>query len=171
MVTALALSAGCGDNDNNDNNGNDNQNPQPTRTTTPGPVATQTPAPQATATPTTGTTASASFEITATTGLQGFDIRVAYPTGKGSFAGEGENVECTTTATANFVKNDQENGTLVLIVASTSNLTFPINITCTFAENAGQSLASGDLTATVREVTANGAPGDTSTLQVGVNVS
>jgi hypothetical protein len=110
------------------------------------------------------------FNVTSSAGVQGFDLRIAYPSAKGSFTGSGEDVACTTTAAGSFIKNDNEsNSTLTLIVANASNLTFPITFSCTF--DASSSLAASDLTVTVREVTQNGAPGDTSVLTVTPSVS
>jgi hypothetical protein len=131
-------------------------------TATPG-GATATPA--ATATPGAGGTANVGFNVASTAGVQGFDLRIAYPSAKGSFTGTGEDVSCTTTAAGSFIKNDNDTGTLTLIVANASNLTFPVTISCTFDQSGG-TLAAGDLTVTVREVTQNGAPGDTTVLTV-----
>jgi hypothetical protein len=175
LVAAMALSAGCGDNDNgHGDNGNDNGGPirtsTPSTTSTPG-AATATPGvnPTATPTPTGGGQVNVGFEVASSAGVQGFDLRIAYPSAAGSFTGSGENVACTTTAAGSFIKNDNDTGTLTLIVANASNLTFPITFSCTF--DATGSLAAGDLTVTVREVTQNGAPGDTTVLTVTPSVS
>ena len=176
LVAAMAMSAGCGDNDNS--SGNDNGGP--VRTATPAPGKTSTPGgptstgaaktatPVPTATPG-GSTVNVGFNVASSAGVQGFDLRVAYPTAKGSFTGAGENVACTTTAAGSFIKNDNDTGNLTLIVANASNLTFPITVSCTF--DATGSLAASDLTVTVREVTQNGAPGDTTVLTVTPSVS
>jgi hypothetical protein len=179
MVAAMALSAGCGDNDNgHGDNGNDNNDngggfrtSTPSRTSTPG-GATSTPGASATPAPTAtggGNTANVSFNVASSAGVQGFDVRVAYPTAKGSFTGTGEDVACSTSAGGSFIKNDNDTGSLTLIVGNASNLTFPITITCTF--DATGTLAASDLTVTVREVTQNGAPGDATVLTVTPSVS
>jgi hypothetical protein len=177
LVAAMAMSAGCGDNDNgHGDNGNDNggvvRTATPARTSTPGgPTATgaaQTATPGPTATPG-AATVNVGFSVASSAGVQGFDLRIAYPTAKGSFTGAGEDVACTTTAAGSFIKNDNDTGSLTLIVANASNLTFPITFSCTF--DATGSLATGDLTVTVREVTQNGAPGDTTVLTVTPSVS
>ena len=180
LVAALALTGGCGDNDNSDNgndNGNDNGGPVATRTATPGPVATPT-AVAPTSTPVTGptstpgaTTQTVDFDFTAANGIQAFQVRVAYPTAKGSFTGSDDQVACNITGGGGiFTKNDNDAaGTLTLSVANTSNLTFPINVECTF--DATSAITSGDLTVTVQEVTQNNGPGNVADLTVTPSVS
>jgi hypothetical protein len=174
LVAALAMTGGCGDNDNS-GNGNDNGAPRPTRTATPGaPVATATPTtaatnPGPTATPG-ATTQNVGFNFTAANGIQAFQVRAAYPTAKGSFTGTAENVSCTITGGGGiFTKNDNDTGTLTLSVANTANLTFPIDVACTF--DATSAITSSDITVTVQEVTQNNAPGNTADLTVAVTVS
>jgi hypothetical protein len=166
VVAAVAMSllacvaAGCGDGSFNDNNDNGGPNPTtPVRTTTP--IRTVTPSsPVVTPTPITSSTpVTVTFTADSTAGIQGFDLRITYPTAKGGFNGSADNVACTSAAPG-FTKNDKDDGNLTLIAASTSNLTFPITITCTFDQIAGQTLAAGDLGVEVREVTQNGAAGD-----------
>ena len=180
LVAALALTGGCGD---NDNSGNVNDNgARPTRTATPGPQRTSTPAagptatqvanPTATSTPTGGTTTqNVSFDFTAANGIQAFQVRVAYPTAKGSFTGSAENVNCNVTGGGGiFTKNDNDAaGTLTLSVANTSNLTFPVNVACTF--DATSAITQSDLTVTVQEVTQNNGPGNVADLTVATTVS
>jgi len=178
LVAALALTGGCGDNDNSGNfndNGNDNgndNNPIATRTATPGPVVTPTTAgPTAstapTATPGGGTTTqTVGFNFTAANGIQAFQVRIAYPTAKGSFTGSAENVECTITGGGGiFTKNDNDSaGTLTLSVANTANLTFPVDVSCPF--DATSAITTSDLTITVQEVTQNNSPGNVADLTV-----
>ena len=176
LVAALAMTGGCGDNDNS-GNGNDNGAPRPTRTATPvvgrtaTPVApTATPAPEATSTPTGTTTQTVDFDFTAATGLQAFQVRAAYPTASGSFTGSAENVNCAITGGGGiFTKNDNDQGALTLSVANTANLTFPVNIECTF--DATSSITASDIVVTVQEVTENNAPGNVADLTVVVTVS
>ncbi len=177
LVAAMALTSGCGDNDNSGDNGNDNGNPNPQRTSTPA-------APQRTATPTVANpnptptataggnpvTQTVDIDFTAANGIQAFQVRVAYQTADGSFTGTAENVSCTITGGGGiFTKNDNDTGLLTLSVANTSNLTFPINVECTFDATSG--IAASDLTATVQEVTQNNAPGNAADLTVAVTVS
>ncbi len=181
LVAALAMTGGCGDNDNSGNeNGNDNGGPIATRTATPAaPVVTATPgagptattAPNPTATGGAPTTQTVDFDFTAANGIQAFQVRVAYPTANGSFTGSAENVNCTVTGGGGiFTKNDNDSaGTLTLSVANTANLTFPVNVECTF--DATTPIASGDLTVTVQEVTQNNGPGNAADLTVAVTVS
>ncbi len=176
MVAALAMTAGCGDNDNNNENGNDNGTPNPTRTSTPGVGPTFTPgapttAPTVAPTPGPGATQTVDFDFTAAAAVQGFQIRVAYPTAKGSFTGSADGVACTQTGGGGiFTKNDNDAaGTLTLSVANTSDLTFPVNIECTF--DATSAIATSDLTITVQEVTQNNAPGDIADLTVAATIS
>jgi hypothetical protein len=172
VVIAFAFGAGCGGSDNNDNNDNSG-GPVPTRTATP--VRTATPAapvPTPTATPGASTTRTVTFGVTASTALDGFQFTATYPTAKGSFTGTADSVNCTTAAGGIFTKNDQDNGNLVLSVANTSNLTFPITITCTFDQLAGQTLAAGDLGTTGKSATASGGgAGDPNSFTVTPGVS
>lgn len=176
LVAALAVTSGCGDNDNSGDNGNDNGGPRATRTATPAPQHTATPTvanPNPTPTATAGgnpVTQNVSIDFTAANGIQAFQVRVAYQTADGSFTGSAENVACTITGGGGiFTKNDNDTGLLTLSVANTSNLTFPINVACTFDATSG--ITASNLTATVQEVTQNNAPGNTADLTVAVTVS
>ncbi|MCC6849463.1 MAG: hypothetical protein IT294_13260, partial [Deltaproteobacteria bacterium] len=177
LVAALAMTGGCGDNDNSDN-GNDNGGPGPVRTATPGPAATPTtitatatPVTQPTQTPGEVTQQTVDFDFTAANGIQAFQVRVAYPTAKGSFTGAADQVACTVTGGGGiFTKNDNDAaGTLTLSVANTSDLTFPVNVECTF--DATAAITSDDLTVTVQEVTQDNAPGNIADLTVNTTVS
>ena len=148
-ILALALGQGCG------SDGGGNSNPEPTATPTPEPRG----------------TASVAFDVTVGASLQAFQFRAAYPTEKGSFSGAADQVDCRTAAGQVFTKNDGDDGTLILSVASAADLTFPITITCSFDGPAGRALAAGDIGVTVDEVTADGMPGDASALRVAVHVS
>jgi hypothetical protein len=187
IVVSLSSGAGCGGGGGGQN-GNDNQpgetTPTPTRTaishstTTPErtataersttPAETNTPGgstPAATATPT-GTTASVVFTVTTSAAL-GFQFTATYPTGKGSFVGSANGVNCTTASGGIFTKNDQDDGNLILSVANTSPFTFPIFIVCKFDVAGGQNLQAEDLGITAKEVTdVNGAVGDPDALTV-----
>jgi hypothetical protein len=180
LVAALALTGGCGDNDNSGNfNDNNDNGGGPVRTATPKPVVTPTGvAPTATTAPnptaTTGggsTTQTVDFDFTAANGIQAFQVRVAYPTAKGSFTGSAENVACTVTGGGGiFTKNDNDSaGTLTLSVANTANLTFPVNVECTF--DATSAITTSDLTITVQEVTQNNGPGNVADLTVTPSIS
>lgn len=175
LVAALAVSSGCGDNDNSGDNGNDNS-PGPIRTSTPAPVRTATPTPGAadpTPTATPGgnpVVQTVDFDFTASTGIQAFQVRAAYDVADGNFTGSAENVNCTVTGGGGiFTKNDNDTGALTLSVANTSNLTFPVNVECTFDATSG--ITASDITVTVQEVTENNAPGNVADLTVVVTVS
>ena len=171
-ATVLALAAGCGDSDTGGTGTN------PTRTATPAAtgVRTATPAatvagPTPTSTPAPGATpVTVTFTANSSAGIQGFDLRITSPTSKGGFSGSADSVACTSAAPG-FTKNNKGDGNLTLIAASTSNLTFPITITCTFDQLAGQTLTQGDIGVTIHEVTENGTAGNTSDLTVSVSVS
>jgi hypothetical protein len=177
MAVALMVAAvGCGDNV-NDNNSNDNgggprptrtQTPTVNRTATPGAVATATPGTVATSTPNGTTTQHVTFTANSSAQIQGFDLRVTYPTAKGSFHGSADAVDCTSAAPG-FTKNDKDDGNLTLLSASASNITFPITITCTF--DATSAITASDIGVTVHEVTEGGNPGNTADLNVTVAVS
>jgi len=147
MVAALALSAGCGDNDNgggNDNDGGGNgASPTPVRTATPG----------ATATPGSGGQANVSFTVSASAAVQAFKVEVGYPTAKGSFTGNADTTGCTTDDAGIFLPNDNDSGKLILVASeAVGALGFPVVINCTFDQAGGQTLAAGDLTPVVVEV-------------------
>jgi hypothetical protein len=171
LAAVLALSAGCGDND------NEVINIGVTPTVTPGggPTRTATPGaanPTPTVTPGGGGGATRVVTLTAESSapLQGFTIRVEYPTAKGSFAGSADSVECSSTVPG-FTPNDLDNGTMLLVAGSPSALPFPVTITCNFDETAGQALAAGDLNLVVQSVTEGGAAGDPADLSVSAGVS
>jgi hypothetical protein len=183
LVAALAMTGGCGENDNS--SGNDNGGTRPTRTPTPAsrtatPAgATATPAgptatvagPTATATPSgTVQTQTVDFNFTATAGIQGFQVNVTYPTAKGSFTGSGSGVACTATGGGGILtKNDKDDGNLVLSEAGTDNLTFPVDINCTF--DATSVITGSDIALTVTEVTQNNTSGDKTALGFTITVN
>ena len=174
LVVALAMFGGCGDNDNsgeNDNRGG------PVRTATPAPQRTSTPA-GATATPAPGPTSTpgaatqnVSFAFAAANAMQAFQVTATYPTAKGSFTGSAENVSCQVNGGGGiFTKNDNDaTGKLTLSVANTSDLTFPVTVTCTF--DATSTITASDISVAVDEVTQNNAPGTKTDLTVNVTVS
>lgn len=180
-IIAIAFGAGCGDGSNNNNN--DNGGVEPTRTATP--ARTATPNVGATATPTvvatpapTATAGQAesktvTFTTNASVANQGFKLTVTYPTAKGSFHGSADAVQCSTNASgAQFIPNDQDNGTMLLAFAGAVNIPTSIVTTCTFDQEAGQTLVVGDLTATVSQVVVNNTPnGDPSTVAVTIAVN
>ena len=110
------------------------------------------------------------FLFTATAELQGFDVDVAYPLAKGGFAGSADGVACVSNGDGFFVPNDRDDGTMALLQASATALTFPFEITCQFDQAGGAPLAAADLGVTVDEVVENGATGDPSHLQVSIQV-
>lgn len=110
------------------------------------------------------------FTVAASSPVQGFQIHVDYPTAKGSFVGSDADVSCTTDVSGIFTKNDLDaNGRLILSVANTTNLPSPVTIRCGFG--AVGTVAAGDFTVVVEEVTQNNAPGDPSVLTIGVAVN
>lgn len=110
------------------------------------------------------------FVFSATAELQGLDVDVAYPLGKGGFTGSADGVVCSSTGDGIFVANDRDDGTMALLEASAFALTFPFEITCQFEQLAGETLVASDLGVTVDEVVENGAPGDAAHLQVAIRV-
>jgi hypothetical protein len=167
MVVALALSAGCGDNDND--GGGTGVTPTPVRTSTPGVTAT----PVATATPGGGGLANVSFTVSASAQAQAFKVEVGYPTAKGSFTGSADTTGCTTGDAGIFLPNDNDSGKLILVASeAVGALGFPVVINCTFDQADGQTLAAGDLTPVVTEVTDTEAnPLPLNTISVGPAVS
>lgn len=129
--------------------------------------------PTATATPVGGgTTAKVTFDITTGNALFGFQFTVTYPTGKGGFAGSANHVTCSTPSREIFTKNDQDDGKLILSLANTLVLAFPVRIDCRFDLVGGQGLTPADVGITATEVTdETGEVGDPATLVVAVGVS
>ena len=175
LVAALAMTGGCGDNDNSGNNNDNGGGARPTRTATPAaPVLTATPgvaSPTPTATP--GgpviTTQTVDFDFTAANGMQAFQVDAAYPAADGNFKGSAGQVDCILTGSGLLTKKDDDAGKLTLSVASTDNLTFPINIECKF--EATTPITASDIVVTVQEVTQNDKPGNKDDLKFNVTVS
>lgn len=173
IVVALSIGAGCGGGGGGGGqNGNDNQSGETTPTPTVTAISHSTTTPQHTATPEratatpTSTTANVVFTVTTSAAL-GFQFTATYPTGKGSFVGSANGVNCTTASGGIFTKNDQDDGNLILSVANTSPVTFPIFIVCKFDVASGQNLQDEDLGITTKDVTdVNGAVGDPNALTV-----
>ncbi len=163
VTLAIFLGNGCGGGGGGGGNDNGNVAPPPTATST------TTPVPQPTATQIVPTSSTVVLELTAPALLQGIDLRVAYPTSAGNFAGSGEDVACTTDSDATFVKNDTDSGHLALLFASPTAMAFPVHVTCTFDEWPGHTLVPDELTPTVGEVTTGGTAGDPATLHVRVD--
>lgn len=114
---------------------------------------------------------SITFGLGVSAPIQAFQFRVTYATAKGSFADTGSDVSCTLNGGGGgiFTKNENDaTGTLILSLASTSNLTFPLSVRCDF--DATGSIAEGDFAVQIDEVTQNNAPGNPSVLTIGVDV-
>ncbi len=77
------------------------------------------------------------FMLQATAALEGFQLGVTYPLAKGGFRGSADGVACTSNGGGFFVANDRDDGTLVLLQANVTALTFPIEIVCLFDQSAG----------------------------------
>ena len=103
------------------------------------------------------------FTLQATAALEGFRLGVTYPLAKGGFRGSADGVACTSNGGGFFVANDRDDGTLVLLQANVTALTFPIEIVCLFDQSAGAALEETDVGVTVQEVVENEAPGDRKT--------
>lgn len=145
----------------------------PTKTgTTPEPTETPGATPAATATPPGTLGTKARFTITAAEPLFGFQLAITYPIAKGSFAGSGRLVQCSTPSREIFVKNDHDDGTLELLLANAFSLAFPVIIDCTFDAGGGAGVSASELVVTGKEVTDEmGLVGDPSTLTVAIDVT
>jgi hypothetical protein len=120
--------------------------PEPTGSAAGSPGPTATPAPLA-------TTVRVDFAITSGEPLLGFQLTVLYPTASGSFTGSGAHVECPLGASGIFVKNDQDDGHLILAAIDLSPYPSAFNLSCTFDVAAGHVLTPADIGVTVTEVT------------------
>lgn len=139
--------------------------PEPTGSAGGSPGSTVTPAPVA-------TTVRVDFAITTEEQLLGFQLTVLYPTASGSFTGSGAHVECPLGASGIFVKNDQDDGHLILAAIDLSPYPSAFNLSCTFDVAAGHVLTPADISVTVTEVTRpDGTIGDAAKFIVAVGVS
>jgi len=141
--------------------------------TTPEPTGSAGGSPGPTATPASvATTVRVDFAITSEEQLLGFQLTVLYPTASGSFTGSGAHVECPLGASGIFVKNDQDDGHLILAAIDLSHYPSAFNLSCTFDVAAGHVLTPADIGVTVTEVTRpDGTIGDASKFIVAVGVS
>jgi hypothetical protein len=110
------------------------------------------------------------FRASARTALEGFDLRVTYPRALGTFAADGEQVDCNA-GTGSFVAaSDRGNGELRLLVASAQALPFPLDVFCHFSLASGAALDAGVFEVRVAEVTSDGKRAHPSLLLVDVVV-
>jgi len=115
------------------------------------------------------TTVAVTFSLGVSAPVQGFDIRVSYPRGEGSFVGSAGDVQCASDGNGAFVKNEIESlGSLALLQTNHLGLMFPVTIRCPFG--AVGTVVASDFNTVVREVTQNNAVGDPSALTVRVTV-
>jgi hypothetical protein len=129
---------------------------------TPGPTAT----PAAIA-----ATVHVDFAITTQDAFLGFQFTVLYPTSIGSFSGSGAHADCPLGASGIFVKNDQDDGHLILAAIDLSPYPGAFNLSCTFDVFEGQVLGPTDIGVTVDEVTRpDGTIGDPAKFMVAVDV-
>src|SRR5262249_24869455 len=96
------------------------------------------------------------FRATARTGLEGFDIRVAYPQSMRSFRASGGGAECNAGTGMLVMANDRGRGELQVLVASASALPFPLDVFCRFTLASGAALDPSAFTVRVAEVTSDG---------------
>ncbi|MEO6028788.1 MAG: hypothetical protein ABIR79_18135 [Candidatus Binatia bacterium] len=95
------------------------------------------------------------FRATARTAVEGFDVRVTYPTSLGHFTATNNQVDCTGAAGAIVTASDRGNGELRLLVASAQALTLPFDVFCRFTVAAGARLSTGAFETRVAEVASN----------------
>jgi hypothetical protein len=110
------------------------------------------------------------FRVTARTALEGFDLRVAYPRSAGTFAGNGQPVDCNAGTGTLVAANDRGDGELRLLVASAQALPFPLDVFCRFARAPDAGLGAADFRVRVAEVTSDAKRADPSLLIVDVVV-
>lgn len=110
------------------------------------------------------------FRFSARTGLEGFDIRVAYPTAVGSFGNASRPADCSAGSGMIVTANDRGNGELRLLVASAQALPFPLDVFCHFAVEPGGSIDAGAFGVRVAEVASNGKKADPGLLLVDIVV-
>ena len=115
--------------------------------------------------------ASVTFRAVASTEVDGFELVVIYPRSAGDFVGSGDRVDCRKTGDATLFADDNDSGTLRLLVASrtrTQALTFPFDVVCRFTVEPNAILTARLIAVNVAEVTTGGAPADLSALTVSV---
>lgn len=112
--------------------------------------------------------ATVTFHVTASPPVQAFYLRVSYVPERGSFVGTSENVSCVTSSAGILVANDDDSGTLVLIVADPVELEPSLTVRCGFS--ALGALASSDFAILIRDVVQDGVQVDPAILRVAVTV-
>jgi hypothetical protein len=111
------------------------------------------------------------FTVNASAPIDALQLQVTYPTAKGSFTGSADGVACSTTASgAQFFANDLDDGTLILIVGSAFDLTFPFDIQCAFEQVGDSRLVAADLAVSVVETINDGQIADPATLTIDVAI-
>jgi hypothetical protein len=111
------------------------------------------PAPAPMRPPARGGTRTVVFHAVARTAVYGVALVVLYPRTVGDFVGSGEAVDCTAGGGTPLTKNDRDDGTMRLLLASASPLSLPFDISCRFAVAAGASIGPGDFGVQVAELT------------------
>jgi hypothetical protein len=110
------------------------------------------------------------FRATARTALEGFDLRVAYPRGLGSFGTSAAPAQCNAGTGLLVTANDRGQGELILLVASASALPLPLDVFCQFSLESGARLDAGAFSVRVNEVSSDGKRADPGLLVVNVAV-
>jgi hypothetical protein len=113
--------------------------------------------------------ATVTFRAVASTELDGFELMVIYPRAAGDFVGNRNAVDCRKTGDATMFADDQEGGTLRLLVASPRALGFPFDIVCRFTVEPNAVLHARNIAVNVVQVSISGQRGDTSALTVSVS--
>jgi hypothetical protein len=110
------------------------------------------------------------FRVTARTVVEGFDLRIAYPTTVGSFGTTARPAECNAGTGLIVVANDRGTGEMRLLVASGQALPFPLDVFCRFTLQPGAGIAANDFGVRVAEVTSDGKRADVGLVLVDVVV-
>lgn len=113
--------------------------------------------------------ATVTFHAVAATEIDGFELFVIYPRSAGTFVGTGTGIDCRKTGEGMLGADDQEGGTMRLLVASDHPLAFPLDIVCHFTVQPNASLTPRLIAVNVVEVSIDGERGDPGALSVSVS--
>lgn len=113
--------------------------------------------------------ATVTFHAAASTDIDGFELIIIYPRSAGDFVGSRNGVECRKTGDGTMFADDDDSGTLRILVASNRPLGFPFDVVCRFTVEPHAVLTSRLIAVNVAAVTSGRAPADSSALSVSVS--
>lgn len=101
--------------------------------------------------------------------IDGFELFVIYPRAAGTFVGTRTGIDCRNTGAGMLAADDQEGGTMRLLLASDQPLTFPLDIVCHFTVQPNASLTPRLIAVNVVQVSVGEERADPGSLTVSVS--